>query len=208
MTSSWWSKRSSLTALCVNLQWLFGQGKALTGAWILCISWPEMIVPDTGLNFRYLLVVLWGLVISTMIGIGVLHTNSGVAAYMTDERNEVLLEISEFLKTNYIQYGRAVAYLEQLAGARAMPRKPAEQLHFMLVPQTGIQRGAIVLGNPEPHTLHNMRVTFHRFHWQWWRVWGKNRQLHTVFLVHGWINECWSWVGKSNKNDKHHHNIS
>lgn len=84
---------------------------------------------------------------------------------MDDERKEVLTEIIEFLRSQYVQYGRAIGYLEQLAGIRAMPRKPPEQLHFLLVPQAGIQRGAIVLGNLEPHTLHTMRVTFHRYHW-------------------------------------------
>ena len=92
----------------------------------------------------------------------------GVAAYLDDERKEVLLEIVEYLKECYVQYGRAIAYLEQLAGVRAMPRTPATVLNFLLVPQAGVQRGAIVLGNLEPHTLHTMRVTFHRYHWCWW----------------------------------------
>ena len=87
-----------------------------------------------------------------------------MAGYLDDERKEVLLEIVEYLNSNYVHYGRAVAYLEQLAGVRAMPRIPATQLHVFLVPQAGVQRGAIVLGNLEPHTLHTMRVTFHRYH--------------------------------------------
>lgn len=88
----------------------------------------------------------------------------GVAAYIEDERKEVLLEIVQFLREHYVQYNRAICYLEQLAGIRAMPRRPAKQLNFLLIPQAGIQRGAIVLGNLEPHTLHTMRVTFHRYH--------------------------------------------
>ena len=71
---------------------------------------------------------------------------------MDDDRKEVLIEIIEFLRENYVQYGRAIGYLEQLAGVRAMPRRAPEQLHFLLAPQAGIQRGAIVLGNLEPHT--------------------------------------------------------
>ena len=97
-----------------------------------------------------------------------------MAAYLDDERKEVLLEIVEYLNANYVHYGRAVAYLEQLAGVRAMPRNPATQLHVFLVPQAGIQRGAIVLGNLEPHTLHTMRVTFHRYHWLIMVTLGKN----------------------------------
>ena len=87
-----------------------------------------------------------------------------MAAFTDDERKAVLIEICEFLKENYFQYGRAVCYMEQLAGVPAMPRKPSQQLDFLLVPQAAVQRGAIVLGNLEPHTLHTMRVTFHRFH--------------------------------------------
>ena len=87
-----------------------------------------------------------------------------MAAYLDDERKDVLLEIVEYLKAMYVQYGRGIAYLEQLAGVRAMPRTPATVLSFLLVPQAGVQRGAIVLGNLEPHTLHTMRVTFHRYH--------------------------------------------
>ena len=90
--------------------------------------------------------------------------SQGVAAYLDDDRKTVLLEIAEYLKEHYNQYGRGIAYLEQLAGVRAKVRKLAKPLGFLLVPQAAVQRGAVMLGNPEPHTLHTMKVTFHRFH--------------------------------------------
>ena len=88
----------------------------------------------------------------------------GLATHLDQERKETLLEIVEFLRESYSIYGRAIHYLEQLAGVRAMHRAPAGRIEFLLVPQAGVQRGAIALGNPEPHTLHTMKVTFHRYH--------------------------------------------
>ena len=119
--------------------------------------------PKINFSFRF----LFSLFGDSVLVFGMVAANpllKGVAAFLDDERKDVLIEICEFLKENYFQYGRAICYLEQLAGARAMPRKPPQQLDFLLVPQVAVQRGAIVLGNLEPHTLHTMRVTFHRFH--------------------------------------------
>ena len=76
----------------------------------------------------------------------------------------MLVEIAEYLRANYTNYGRAIGYLEQLAGVRAMPRKKACQLQFLCMPQASVQRGAVILGNPELHTLHSMQVRFHRYH--------------------------------------------
>lgn len=65
-----------------------------------------------------------------------------MAAYLDDERKEVLLEIVEYLNANYVHYGRAVAYLEQLAGVRAMPRNPATQLHVFFGPTSRDSTGS------------------------------------------------------------------
>jgi hypothetical protein len=69
-----------------------------------------------------------------------------VAAFTDDERKAVLIEICEFLKENYFQYGRAVCYMEQLAGVRAMPRKPSQQLDFLLEPQAAASGGPLCWG--------------------------------------------------------------
>eukprot|EP00435_Cladocopium_sp_Y103_P011925 s1235_g3.t1 len=74
-----------------------------------------------------------------------LYIIKGVASFVDDDRKAVLIEICEYLKENYFQYGRAICYLEQLAGVRAMPRTPPKQLDFLLVPQVGVQRGAIAM---------------------------------------------------------------
>ena len=88
---------------------------------------------------------------------------TGLANFMDDDKKATLIEIAEFLRENYVQYSRGVAYLEQLAGVRAMPRAPPARVGFLLLNQAGVQRGAVVLGNPEPHTLHTMNVRFHRY---------------------------------------------
>lgn len=88
----------------------------------------------------------------------------GVATFLDDERKEVLLEVAEYLEENYLQYGRGILYLRQLAGLFALPRTPAPRLEFLLLNQAGRQRGAIVLPNAEVHTLHTMTVRFHRYH--------------------------------------------
>ncbi len=88
----------------------------------------------------------------------------GVATFLDDERKEVLLEVAEYLEENYIQYGRGILYLRQLAGQYALPRVPAPRIEFLLLNQAGRQRGAIVLPNAEVHTLHTMTVRFHRYH--------------------------------------------
>ena len=85
-----------------------------------------------------------------------------MACNLDDERKEVLKEIAEFLNDNYSQYGRGVAYLLQLAGERAVQRTPPPQLSFIENSDFGVQRGGLVLGNPEPHVWHTMRVRFHR----------------------------------------------
>ena len=87
-----------------------------------------------------------------------------MATFLDDDRKEVLLEIAEYLRENYVQYGRGIAYLEQLAGVRAMVRHPPARLRFLLIAQAAVQRGAIDLGMPEIHTLHTVKVRFHRFH--------------------------------------------
>ncbi|CAK9096217.1 Uncharacterized protein SCF082_LOCUS45183, partial [Durusdinium trenchii] len=46
----------------------------------------------------------------------------GVATYLDDDRKEVLLELAEYLESNYHHYSRGVQYLRMLAGQVAMPR--------------------------------------------------------------------------------------
>lgn len=89
---------------------------------------------------------------------------SGVATYLDDDRKEVLLELAEYLESNYHHYSRGVQYLRMLAGQVAMPRVPPCRIEFLLLNIARVQRGAVLLGNPEIHTLHTMRVTFHRYH--------------------------------------------
>jgi len=93
-----------------------------------------------------------------------IHSLIGVAAYLDDERKETLLEVATYLEENYTQYHRGIMYLRQLAGEHALPRSPAPRINFLLQNPAHIQRGAVVLGNAEPHTLHTMKVTFHRYH--------------------------------------------
>lgn len=83
---------------------------------------------------------------------------------MDDERKEVLIELADYIETHYNQYSRGVAYLRSLAGQMALPRQPPKRIEFLLLNVVGIQRGAVILGTPEIHTIHTMRVTFHRFH--------------------------------------------
>ncbi|CAK9075895.1 unnamed protein product, partial [Durusdinium trenchii] len=45
-----------------------------------------------------------------------------VATYLDDDRKEVLLELAEYLESNYHHYSRGVQYLRMLAGQVAMPR--------------------------------------------------------------------------------------
>ncbi|CAK9107144.1 Uncharacterized protein SCF082_LOCUS49885 [Durusdinium trenchii] len=80
-----------------------------------------------------------------------------VAAYLDDDRKEVLLEVASYLEDNYSHYGRGILYLRQLAGQYALPRSPAPRIEFLLTRHAGIQRGAVILPNAEVHTLHNMR---------------------------------------------------
>lgn len=85
--------------------------------------------------------------------------------YIDDARKEVLMEIASFLHENYTtKFARGVAYLERLAGHRAFVRETPPTLNglLMLVNRVGVQRGSVVFGNPAPHTVHRMRVTFHR----------------------------------------------
>lgn len=88
----------------------------------------------------------------------------GVATYLDDDRKEVLMDIATYLQRNYSNLGRGIAYLERLAGRTAFVRErpPTLQGLLMLVNRVGVLRGAVVFGNPAPHTLHRMRVTFHR----------------------------------------------
>ena len=53
-------------------------------------------------------------------------------------------------------------YLLQLAGVYAIQRVPPPRLSFIEDSDFGVQRGGLVLGNPEPHVWHTMRVRFHR----------------------------------------------
>ena len=74
--------------------------------------------------------------------------------------------MADYLEANYTNYARGIEYLRKLAGQIAMRRIPPKRIEFLLLNMAGIQRGAVILGNPEIHTIHTMRVTFHRFHWQ------------------------------------------
>ena len=87
-----------------------------------------------------------------------------MAVYLDDERKEVLIEMAYYLEANYTNYARGIEYLRKLAGQIAMRRIPPKRIEFLLLNLAGIQRGAVILGNPEIHTIHTMRVTFHRFH--------------------------------------------
>ncbi|CAK9033935.1 unnamed protein product [Durusdinium trenchii] len=72
-----------------------------------------------------------------------------VAAYLDDDRKEVLLEVASYLEDNYSHYGRGILYLRQLAGQYALPRSPAPRIEFLLTRHAGIQRGAVILPNAE-----------------------------------------------------------
>lgn len=84
--------------------------------------------------------------------------------FLDDDRKEVLLEVADYLEKHYKQYARGIFYLRQLAGQYALPRTPPPRLDFLLVNHAARQRGAIVLQNAEVHTLHTMRVRFHRYY--------------------------------------------
>ena len=81
---------------------------------------------------------------------------------MDEDRQEVLKEIAEYLNDNYSQYGRGVAYLLQLAGVYAAQRVPPPRLSFLEDGSFGVQRGAMLMRDPEPHVWHTMNVRFHR----------------------------------------------
>lgn len=87
----------------------------------------------------------------------------GMACHLEDDRKEVLLEIAEYLNDNYVQYGRGVRYLQQLAGVTATPTTPPPRLSFLQNSDFGVQRGGMVLTDPEPHVMHTMSVRFHRY---------------------------------------------
>ena len=89
---------------------------------------------------------------------------AGVATYLDDDRREVLSELADYLEANDHQYSRGIAYLRMLAGQIASARVPPRRIEFLLLNMARIQRGAVMLGNPDVHTLHTMRVTFHRYH--------------------------------------------
>ncbi|CAK9023126.1 Uncharacterized protein SCF082_LOCUS16076 [Durusdinium trenchii] len=80
-----------------------------------------------------------------------------VATYLDDERKQILLEVATYLEDHYINYGRGIHYLRQLAGTVALPRSPPPRIEFLLLNPVGIQRGAVVLANAEIHTLHAMQ---------------------------------------------------
>lgn len=92
-------------------------------------------------------------------------TLKGVATFLDDDRKEVLLEVAEYLEENYTQYSRGIFYLRQLAGQYALQRTKPPRLDFLLANHAARQRGAVVLQNAEVHTLHTMRVRFHRYYW-------------------------------------------
>lgn len=87
-----------------------------------------------------------------------------MAAYLDDDRKEVLSDLADYLESNYHQYSRGIEYLRMLAGQIARARVPPRRIEFLLLNIARIQRGAVILGNPDIHTLHTMRVTFHRYH--------------------------------------------
>eukprot|EP00435_Cladocopium_sp_Y103_P070378 s13_g35.t1 len=87
-----------------------------------------------------------------------LSTLSGVAVYIDDDRKDVLIEMADYLEANYTNYARGIEYLRKLAGQIAMRRVPPKRIEFLLLNMAGIQRGAVILGNPEIHTIHTMRV--------------------------------------------------
>lgn len=53
-------------------------------------------------------------------------------------------------------------YLLQLAGDCAVERKPPPHLSFIENSNFGVQRGGVVLHEPQPHVMHTMIVRFHR----------------------------------------------
>ena len=85
-----------------------------------------------------------------------------MACSLDDERKEVLREIASYLNENYSQFGRGVNYLLQLAGDRAVQRNQPPHLSFIENSNFGVQRGGVVLQNPQPHVMHTMFVRFHR----------------------------------------------
>ena len=130
---------------CAKNPWQCGLGMVLPAAWMSFKRLLEMMSLDSRLNPSA-------------------SRTEGVATFLDDDRKEVLLEIAEYLREHYVQYGRGIAYLEQLAGVRAMVRRPASQLRFLLIAQAAVQRGSVDLGTPEIHTLHTVKVRFHWFH--------------------------------------------
>ena len=87
----------------------------------------------------------------------------GVAAFLDDDRKEVLRQIARYLERNYSQYARGVRYLRQLTGEFAIHRTPAPELSFLISPAAlGLQHDIVLPAGYEPHVIHNMRVTFHR----------------------------------------------
>ena len=86
----------------------------------------------------------------------------GLACAMDEDRQEVPKEIAEYLNDNYSQYGRGVAYLLQLAGVYAAQRVPPPRVSFLEDGSFGVQRGAMLMRDPEPHVWHTMNVRFHR----------------------------------------------
>ena len=92
-----------------------------------------------------------------------IHSIQGMACHLEDDRKEVLLEIADYLNSNYVQYGRGVRYLQQLAGVAAVVRVDPPRLSFVENSDFGLQRGGMVLPDPEPHVMHTMSVRFHRY---------------------------------------------
>lgn len=86
-----------------------------------------------------------------------------MACHLEDDRKQVLLEIAEYLNSHYVQYGRGVRYLQQLAGEAAVVRVAPPRLSFIENSDLGVQVGGMVLQDPEPHVMHTMFVRFHRY---------------------------------------------
>jgi len=77
----------------------------------------------------------------------------------------VLAELAEYLQENFPQYGPGAHYLLQIAGKVAVQRKPPTKLQFILTgPLPGAQRGHVMLHDPEPHNVRQLKVKFHRYH--------------------------------------------
>lgn len=123
----------------------------------------------------------------------------GTAFYLEDERKDVLNELAECLAEQYPQYGCGVRYLRTLTGQVARPIKDPPKLDFLLAGSNcPLQRGHIVLPHPEPHSVHRLNVTFHRYHWIWslgaGNPWRKEKDGNSLLYCHMcascWIEPC------------------